>query len=281
MKKFLVSRRDSRRIEFASAIRNPVAIYEGDRPSCFDKSYSLSSLYDDATFFDALAAVNGEVSLVLWDVGKSIHSEDPAYLKSYTKIKPLSLQAGEVYVVDRLAFYYSSKSVLRPFFYIHGDVFSETLQEFYGVGVYADYDGNTIEKSADRIRPYVEMDAGEILIQVVEVRPTAKEVSGYEELKYRLIMVEKKPKSSIVNQLFKYIDAMESKSQALRDCVLDGVKIESNDFRRLQKNYDLILDGSDRAVFFSTGFGLDSMGLERTLSAIRDHNELVRCLRGS
>lgn len=281
MKRFLVSTDANVRSEFVASVGGrKVVVYGDSEPVGFDKSYSLQSLYDDATFFDAMAGVDGECTLFLWDVGPWVHSETAAYLKSYTKLKPLSLQAGDVRVVDRLAFYYSAKSIMRPFLYLHEQVFHETLHEFYGIGVYSDYEDNTVERSADRMREHVMMDRDELRINVVDVRPTAEESAEYERLKYRLIMEERRSKSSVVNSLFKFIDAMTSKREAIERCSVAGVKIVSNDFRKLLKTYSDVAGSNDESVFFSTGFGLDTMGLDRTLRALLDHNELVRRLRG-
>jgi hypothetical protein len=156
-------------------------------------------------------------------------------------------------------------------------VFTETLQEFYGIGVYADNQANDWSVVLPAVRPHIEMDQKEIPIHSVEIRPTQAETDAYEALKYRLIMVERKSKSSVINGLFKFIDQMESKKKAIASCSLPGAKIVSNDFRRVEKTYESISQGG---VFFDTGFGLDSMGLERTLAAIRDHNEFVRMFHG-
>lgn len=275
MKSFLVSSCPERRKAFLDQIEGPKVVVSKD--GC-NSSYSLAALYKDDVFFDAMAKVTNEVALVLIDMGPRIHCADSSYLSAYVRLKPLSLQARNVYMVDHLAFYYSRKSIIRPFFYLHEQVFTETLQEFYGVGVYADNQANDWSVVIPAIKPHIEMDRGEIPVHVVEVRPTQAETEAYERLKYQLIMVDRKSKSSVINGLFKFIDQLESKKAAIAACGIDGAKILSNDFRRVEKTYSEIIPNG--GVFFDTGFGLDSMGLERTLSAIRDHNELVRLLNG-
>jgi len=156
-----------RRAQYVEAIRGvKVVIHGHDKPSGFDKAYRLADLFTDAVFFDALAAVTGDVTLVLWDLGMFMHCEESRYLKEYTKLKPLSLQAGDTRVVDGLAFYYSHKSIFRPFLYINDKVFHETLQEFYGVGVYEGYDGSEIESYVERVQPHIEMGAAEIPVSI-------------------------------------------------------------------------------------------------------------------
>lgn len=275
MKSFLVSSCPERRKAFLDQIEGAKVVVSKDGSN---SSYSLAALYKDEVFFDAMANVTNEVALVLEDLGPLIHCADSSYLSAYVKLKPLALQARKVYIVDHLAFYYSRKSIIRPFFYLHEQVFTETLQEFYGVGVYADNQANDWGVVIPAVKPHIEMDRGEIPVQVIEVRPTQAESEAYERLKYQLIMVDRKSKSSVINGLFKFIDQLESKQAAIAACDLPGAKIPSNDFRRVEKTYSEII--AKGGVFFDTGFGLDSMGLERTLSAIRDHNELVRLLNG-
>jgi hypothetical protein len=275
VKSFLVSSCPDKRKGFLDQIEGPRVVISKDGSN---SSYSLAALYKDEVFFDAMANVANEVALVLEDLGLFIHCADSSYLSAYVKIKPLALQARRVYIVDHLAFYYSRKSIIRPFFYLHEQVFTETLQEFYGVGVYADNQANDWNVVVPAIKPHIEMHQAEIPVHVVEVRPTQAETEGYERLKYQLIMVERKSKSSVINGLFKFIDQLESKKAAIEECRIPGAKIRSNDFRRVEKTYSEIIGKG--GVFFDTGFGLDSMGLERTLSAIRDHNELVRLLNG-
>jgi hypothetical protein len=277
VKSILISSSAARRKEFFDQIEGPKVVVCKDRCE-FSPSYSLEALYKDEVFFDAMANVTSDVSLVFDDLGPLIHCADSSYLSAYVKLKPLALQARNVYIVDRLAFYYSRKSIIRPFFYLHEQVFTETLQEFYGVGVYADNQANEWSVVVPAIKPHIEMDQGEIPVQVVEVRPTQDESEAYERLKYKLIMVDRKSKSSVINGLFKFIDQMESKKAAIASCSIPGAKVPSNDFRRVEKTYSEVIGHG--GVFFDTGFGLDSMGLERTVSAIRDHNELVRRLNG-
>jgi hypothetical protein len=277
MKPFLVSSSIDTRKRFIDGIEGPKVVVSKGRCELVP-SYSLASLYKDEVFFDAMANVTSDVSLVLQDLGTLIHCADSSYLSAYTKLKPLSLQAKRVYIVDHLAFYYSRKSIIRPFFYVHEQVFTETLQEFYGVGAYADNQASDWSVVVPAVRPHIELDQDEIPIRVIEVRPTQAESEEYERLKYQLIMVDRKSKSSVINSLFKFIDQLESKKAAMDECKLAGSKIPSNDFRRVEKTYEAII--GQGGVFFDTGFGLDSMGLERTLSAIRDHNEFVRLFRG-
>lgn len=273
MKSFLVSSCVDRRKEFLGSIDGKKIVVGKD-----NGDYTLGSLFKEEVFFDAMANVTNDVTLVLQDLGTLIHCADSSYLSAYVKLKPLSLQAKQVFIVDHLAFYYSRKSIIRPFFYLHEQVFTETLQEFYGIGAYADNQANDWNVVLPLVRPHIEMDQCEIPIHVVEVRPTQAEIEAYESRKYQLIMVEQKSKSSVINSLFKFIDQLESKAKAIESCQLPGERILSNDFRKVEKTYESIIKGG--GVFFDTGFGLDSMGLERTLSAIRDHNEFVELFHG-
>ncbi len=273
MKSFLVSSSTEKRSQFLDAIEGSKIVIGKD-----SGDYTLASLYKDEVFFDAMANVTNEVALVFQDLGPLIHCADSSYLSAYTKLKPLSLQARRVYLIDHLAFYYSRKSIIRPFFYLHEQGFTETLQEFYGVGVYADNQANEWSVVLPVVREHIEMDQVEIPIRTVQVRPTQAEIEAYERLKYQLIMVERKSKSSVINALFKHIDQLDSKAQAIECCDLPGERILSNDFRKVEKTYESVIKGG--GVFFDTGFGLDSMGLERTLSAIRDHNDFVRLFHG-
>lgn len=248
----------------------------------FDKVYRLSDLFTDEVFFDALAKVDGSSSLVFLDVGIDICVTQPTYIKEYTKLRPLSLAAKTTLQFDHFAFYFSEKAIYRPFLYFNQTVFDATLQQFYGVGPYKDFDGNRVEKFADVVRPWIECRVKPIPIEVIEYRPTQEELATYEQAKYRLIMVERKGKPTVINGLFDLIASFQSKRDAIESYKGDGLVVANNDIRKRFNVYDQARASSGRPlVFFSSKtLGVDEMSLEATVGAIDRHNDLVRLLNG-
>jgi hypothetical protein len=289
MKPYLVSSCTHDRLAQIANVDQPrIAIYnrfqvDPELGGMFDRTYKLQDLYKDETFFDALATVTGTVNLYLIDLGMDYCSTQPDYIKEYTKLKPLSQQAAAVCIMDHFAFYFTEKAIYRPFLYINADVIGSSVQEFYGTGIYREFEGNRVENYAGTIAPYVDMRTQTIPIHVVSYTPTPGEVADYEALKRRLIIEERKSKQTVLNGLFSYISTLDSKREAITSCDLRGIKVCDNNPRRKYDTYKTIIErnAGDPVVFFSSGtFGVDEMALDNTMSALRRHNDLIEALRG-
>lgn len=248
----------------------------------FDGVYRLDELFKDEVFFDALAKVDGSASLVFFDLGLDICVAQPSYIKEYTKLRPLSLQAGGTIQFDHFAFYWTEKAIYRPFLYVNTPVLDASLHEFYGAGPHKDYTGNQVENYVEKVRPYIECEAIKIPVDIVTYQPTQAEIDEYEATKYRLIMVERRAKSTVVNGLFELIRKFETKRSAMDAYEGDGILIEDNDSRRRYDVYEAAIREYGRPlVFFRSGvFGVDEMALDATVGAIQRHNKLVELLRG-
>lgn len=294
-KPFLVASDFDVRREFVLSHNRPrVAIHRtsplAEVASQFDKNYTLSSLFTDDVFFDAMASVTGDTTLFIVDLGIEYHCGEPKYIKPYTRLKPLSTQASKVCVIDHFAFYYSPCSIVRPFLYIHGDLLPETLNEFYGVGPYAGNELGKVESFAPRIKAHATICTSPLATHVIRYSPTQEESGQYEALKYQAIMVDRLPKTTILNKLFAFIEKLPSRKSAIDKFTAERISsgepmpliIESNDYRKIAKNYERIVErGSSGVAFLSSGtFGCDESALSQTLGAITEHNRLIEIMAG-
>jgi hypothetical protein len=284
-KPFLITSDDSIRRQWIQSNKGTkIAVYNripmDEINDLFSDSYSLKSLYDDRTFFDALAKVDGTVDLYFIDLGLDYCRSQSAYIKEYTKLKPLSQQAKSVQIIDHMAFYYSEKSIFRPFLYLRGDVFHETLQQFYGIGAFSDYEGNRVETYVNRVSSYIDMRQKQYELVVIESALTESERKQYEDLKYDLIMKKKKPKAPVTNRLFKFILELPSRRETIRkQQSLGNDVVENNNPRIRHETYLRVVTAKHPLVFIMTGLGIDDMALDETLETIRRHNLLVEMCR--
>ncbi len=283
--KYFVSRKIKERIDFVRNIKTKdkkVAIYNHiplrELEACFDECIKLTDLYKDQVFLNTLPKINNKTVVFFVDLGLDYCTFLPNYIKPYLKLTPIRQQTDNVYLIDGFAFYNTEKSIYRPFLYIDDGILSTTVQEFYNVGIYKDFEGNKVENYIDKIRPYIDIRTKPIEIQVVSYSPLKKEKREYEALKERVIMTEKLSKQRVVNELQKFIKSSKSlESVLLKEKEGDVLYVEENTTNSRKKMYkDIILQNPKKVVFYDSGFyGIDQIELERTKGALTRHNKLI------
>ena len=223
MKKYLISNSIPERMTFVKQSKpfgKRIAIYNNvpmrGLESYFDKWVKLTDLYKDEVFLNLLPMVDEKVSLFLFDMGLDYCSFQANYIKPYTKLHPLSVQAKETFIIDGFAFYNTEKAIYRPFLYIDPEIIGSSVQEFYNTGIYKDFTGNQVENYYKPIKPYVEVKTKPLDIETVPYEPTAKEKQEYEKLKKEVILEKKYPKVKVLRLLNEYVESTSTKKKALR-----------------------------------------------------------------
>jgi len=282
MKRFLVSKNESRRLSFIRQIKGKkIAIYnkKSDLLKEFDLSISLADLNRNHIYLETLAKVDGNTSVVLID----ILIKAGVYVNPYGKVYAFTEAAKTTYVIDTFAFKFTEKSIFRPFLFIDPNILGSSLGEFYNTGIYKHFEENTVETYYKKVKPHIIMDVDPIEVEVIKFKPTKQEVRDYEKLKKKIIIDDEEPKAKIINTLIKYVDGLESKKK-----VVDKFKstnsyfVKSNNPRNKFKVYEALASPDIKKVtFVSSGiFGADEIELSKTKKAIERHNDLIYKILG-
>lgn len=274
--KFLVSKNFDNRLKYIRQIKGrKIAIYnlQSDLLKEFDLCIDMHKLMQGDYYLENLALCNGETTVVLIDV----LIKHGVYVHPFGKIFAFTEQAKETFIIDTFAFKWDEKQIVRPFLFIDPSILGSSMINFY------ESENNVIENYYTRIKDFIQMDVAPIEIEVIKYEPTHEELSGYNDLKQKLIMDEKQPKTKIVTSLIKYVDELKSRKFASLKASLDSVLIQSNKPKNKFLIYEILRDENVKKIcFLSSGvFGADEIELNKTLQALERHNELIRLLNGN
>lgn len=276
MKKFLVSKNQAHRLDFIKKIiGRKIAIYniESDSLKEFDLCIDMHKLMKGDYYLENLALCNGQTTVVLIDV----LIKHGVYVHPFGKIFSFTEQAKETLIIDTFAFKWDEKQIVRPFLFINPSILGSSMINFY------ESENNIVENYYPGIKEYIQMDVEPIEIEVIKYEPDKNELSDYEALKKRLIMDEKRPKTKIVTELIKYVDALNSRKEASRNVSSESVLVNSNKPKNKFWIYDILRDEKVKKItFLSSGiFGADEIELNKTKQAIERHNTLINLLNGN
>lgn len=278
-KQFLVSRNFDNRLKFIKSIKGKkIAIYnyETELTKEFDVAIQMDTLMKDKVMITNLAKMDGKTSIVLIDV----LVKNGVYVHPYGKIYAFTEQAKATYIIDTFAFKFTEKGIFRPFLFINPDILGHSLSEFYNEGPFKDFAKNTVEQYYLKIKPYIEIDVKPIAIEVLKYQPTKAEIKAYNDLKKELIEDVCNTKTKVISTLIKFVDGLKSKRIHFDNQPADGYLQYSNKPKNKFELYEKLRDKSIKKVYFlSSGtFGADEIELEKTMTAINRHNELIRLL---
>ncbi len=276
MKKILISRNESKRLEFIKSIPGKkIAIYNKYNPLLdeFDECIDMSKLMKQEYFLEKILLCDSNTTLVLIDV----LVKNGIYVHPYGKIFRFTEAAKETLIIDDFLFRYTERGIVRPFLFVDTSVFGTSMLAFH-----AD-ESNTVESYVELIRPYIDCQVEEIECEIINYTPTEDEKNGYEKLKNELIIEKKVSKGKLVSELFSYINSMESKKKAFlenSDKYGNSFVVTSNEPKMKFKIYDVLKDENVRKIyFFSSGFGIEKLELNHTKTAIERHNTLIKLLK--
>lgn len=287
MKKFLVSRDHVIRDIFCEKRKSRffnICIYNTHIPCVkFDMSIKLTELYNDEIFLRLLSKIDSNTHIFLFDLGIDYCSFKADYIKPFTKLNPICMQAGETFIVDQFAFYNTEKSIYRPLLYIDDLILNSTVQEFYNSKGFESFDGNKIENYYSKLIDIMDMQVRPLDVEVINYEPTESEKNDYNALKEDLILNKKLPKQKIISELHKFIKESKSRCEAIK--VFTDSKIlnitENTNKSRVKMYSDIMKLNPNKLVFYSSGFyGIDEIELSRTKDAILRHNELILLING-
>lgn len=288
MSKFLVTTSYQDRYDYINNLtaNKKIAIYNkvniGELNDLFDYVYRLDDLYKDEIFLKMLSNIDRNTIVFFIDLGFDYCSFKANYLKSYTKLNPIYQQARDIYIIDGFAFYYTEKSIYRPFLYINPDILNSTVQEFYNMDKYVEFDDNRVEKYYNKIKPYIEIKTKEIEIETITYSPNISEIEDYNRLKEEVIMNRQLPKVKVINTLLNFIDNSESKKMAIMPSIKGILNVTHNNSKSRIDIYKNLLTGQFNKVrFYSSGiYGCDELELNLTKDALNRHNKLIELING-
>lgn len=274
MKKFLVSKNHTERVDFIKKIKGKkVCIYreETELNKLFDLALSYKELQKDDYYLTNLGKIDQNYTLVWID----ILDRNGGYGKMDGRIYNFCNQAKETFVIDTFAFKYNERQIIRPFIAINPDLLGEIIDHFM-------MGENTVETYAEIIKPYISITTPPIEIEVVNYKPTQVEIGLYNAVKEDLIMKQNLPKTKVINALIKFVDELQSKRDAMGKITGNTVAVLSNKPSNKFWLYDTLKNENLKKVtFFSSGiFGADEIELQKTKTAIERHNELIRLING-